>query len=149
MTINVFAMVKIKVVIKRHDGISKRNAMWSCVAKAQAFIYKMSETRHAFHLITENSQLDLLLTEESRETFKREGLEITTPPEYAATRTVFIRGVDSYVRDKPDEEIINNIHHNHPQYSTERVIKLPSNRNIHIEVMTGCGNELVENNIVL
>ena len=125
-------MVKVKVNIRQHDGQSKRNPLWTCVNKAEAFVYKVTETRRAFYLITNNTQLDKLLTNESKRNFDKEGLEIITPHEYVAARTVFVRGIDAHIRDKSDNEIIDNISQKQPDFKIERLIRLPSKRNIKL-----------------
>ena len=125
-------MVKIRVIIRRHDGISKRAALWKCVDRAEAYIYKLVESCHNFNLITDDSQMDLLLADKSKEFFLKEGLEIVTPREYVAKRTVFVRGIYINLVENSDMEIASYITLNPPLYSTEKIIGLPSPRNLKI-----------------
>ena len=42
-------MVRIKVIIKIHDGASKRQALWNCITKADAFAYKVTSNITEYH----------------------------------------------------------------------------------------------------
>ena len=80
-------MVRIRVKILSHDGVSKRDNLWYCLNKAESFVYKVVESREAFVLITEIKEADKLLTDEIRTLFRQKGLEIKTPPEHKISRT--------------------------------------------------------------
>ena len=96
-------MVRIRVVIKIHDGTPKKTALWACISKAGAYTYKITESRRCFYLTTDNTQADLLLAPESKQEFTRVGLEIQMPAEYTASRTVFVRGIDEHINTRSED----------------------------------------------
>ena len=98
-------MVRIRVKILTHDGVSKRDNLWYCLAKTDSFIFKIIENKDAFILVTEIKQVDKLLTPESKALFQQKGLEIKTPPEHKVSRTLIVRGVDKYIHEKNEEDI--------------------------------------------
>ena len=125
-------MVKIKVMIRAHDGSRKKDALWSCISKAGAYTYKITETWYFFYLITDNTQADLLLTPESKQEFVNAGLEIQTPAEYTASKTVFIKGIDEHISSQSEEILKASIENKHPDMKIERVVKMPSKFNLKL-----------------
>ena len=65
-------MVRIRVKIIRHDGVSKKEALWMGLHKAEAYVYKMVQSKEAFFLITDGEQAERILKPEIREFLKRE-----------------------------------------------------------------------------
>ena len=56
-------MVRIRVKILQHDGQSKKTLVVQCIAKTEALVYRVIESREAFFLITDNENMDRLLQE--------------------------------------------------------------------------------------
>ena len=81
-------MVGIRVKINDHSGQPKKPCLIKCICDAEAYINKIVESKEAFFLITGNLNMDILLSEDSRQRFASNGLDIQFPPEYEAARTV-------------------------------------------------------------
>ena len=64
----------------------KKTILWKCLEKADVYVYKVNETKQAFYQITANDQIDRIL--DNKEIFSKEDLEVITPPEYTAARSV-------------------------------------------------------------
>ena len=138
-------MARIRVKIIRHDGISKREALWTCIAKAEAFVYKTITTQDSFVLITDSEQMDKLLTVESKYNFTQEGLEITNPPEYTTARSVLVRGIDIHIKEMSEVDIINDICQNYPECPVVRAIRIPNNPKL-MKII--CGSSKTANEII-
>ena len=54
-------MVRIRVKIPQHDGQSKKPSVVHCIAKAEALVFRIIESRDAFFLIVDNENMDRLL----------------------------------------------------------------------------------------
>ena len=68
----------------------------------------------------------------SREQFQSVGLQIVTPREYTAARTIFLKGIDSHIQQKTEEQIKDNIVARYPEWKFDKIIKLPAPTNIKI-----------------
>ena len=95
--------------------------------KAEAYAYKMVQSKEAFFLITDGEQAERILKPEIREFLKEKGLEVQVPPELAAMRTVMVRGLDWVVAELNEEQILRQIETNYPEWKIEKVVKIPNN----------------------
>ena len=87
-------MVRIRVKITKHDGVSKMEALWQGLDKAEACVYKMLQSKEAFFLVTDGERAERILKPEIRDFLKEKGLEVQVPPECMAMRTVMVRGLE-------------------------------------------------------
>ena len=120
-------MVRIRVKILQHDGQSKKPSVVHCIAKAEALVFRIVESRDAFFLIVDNENMDHLLRDKSIELFTDKGLEIQTPPEYEAARTVMLKNVDEVIAGMIIEDICKGIDEN---IRVKRVVKIPNNTHL-------------------
>ena len=120
-------MVRIRVKIIRHDGVSKKEALWQGLNKAEAYVYKMLQAKEAFFLVTDGEQAERILKPEIRDFLKGKGLEIQVPPEYMAMRTVMVKGLEWCVAELSNIQIQDQIETNYPNWKIEKVIKIPNN----------------------
>ena len=94
-------MVKIFV----EEGFPKKPGLIQCLCDAEAYVNKIVDGKDVFFIITDNVNMDKLLTEESRMRFRSKGMEIQFPPEYDAARTVILKNVDNMISNMSEEEI--------------------------------------------
>ena len=87
-------------------------------------VYKVTESKDAFFLVTDGSQMDQLLTNENKQIFKSHGFELQNPPEFSAARTVVVKGVDDYISHQTEEELLRSIKINHSNINVEKIIKI-------------------------
>ena len=120
-------MMKIRVKVVDHDGTSKKTNLIQCLCEADALVNKVIESKEAFFLLTEHSNIDKLLKEEIRSRFAEEGLELQYPPEYEAAQTVMLRNVDNLISSKSSAEITGFID---PSYKVKSEIKIPNNSHL-------------------
>ena len=120
-------MVRIRVKILQHDGQSKKPSVVQCIAKADALVFRVIEPRDAFFLITDNENMDRLLQEKSKKLFFEKGLEIQTPPEYVAARTIMLKNVDGVIAEMSVDEICEGIDKN---FKVKKVVKIPNNTHL-------------------
>ena len=120
-------MMKIRVKVVDHDGTSKKTNLIRCLCEADALVNKVIESKEAFFLLTEHSNIDKLLKEEIRSRFAEEGLEVQYPPEYEAAQTVMLRNVDNLISSKSSAEIAGFID---PSYKVKSGIKIPNNSHL-------------------
>ena len=120
-------MVKIRVKVTAHDDTSKKVNLTDCICQAEALINKIIESKDAFFLLTDHSNMDKLLRDNVRSKFAEEGLEAQYPPEYEATRMVMLRNVDPVISSKSTEEITEYID---PSLKIKSVIKIPNNTHL-------------------
>ena len=113
--------MRVKVTI--HDGQPKKPALIQCVCGAEALVNKIIEMKDAFVLITDNKNMDRLLTQEAKQQFALEGLEVQNPPEYEAAHTVLLRRVDSMIHAMSVEEIVTYIDQS---LNVKKVVKIPN-----------------------
>ena len=120
-------MVKIRVKVTAHDGTSRKPNLINCICQAEVLINKIIESKDAFFLLTDHSNMDKLLGDDVRSKFAEEGLEVQYPPEYEAARTVMLRNVDLVIASKSSQEIIEYID---PSLKVKTVIKIPNNTHL-------------------
>ena len=120
-------MVKIRVKVTAHDGTSRKPNLINCICQAEVLINKIIESKDAFFLLTDHSNMDKLLRDDVRSKFAEEGLEVQYPPEYEAARTVMLRNVDPVISSKSSQEIIEYID---PSLKVKTVIKIPNNTHL-------------------
>ena len=120
-------MVRIRVKITKHDRVSKKEALWQDLHKAEAYVYKMVQAKEAFFLVTDGEQAKRVLKPEIREFLKEKGLEIQVPPEYIAMRTVLVRGLEWCVAELSHTQIQDQIETNYSNWKIEKVVKIPNN----------------------
>ena len=89
--------------------------------------YKIIETKEAFILITDNSNMDRLLTDETKTKLVAKGLEILHPPEFDAARTVLIKNVDNTISALSEGEIAGIVGQN---FEIKKVVKIPNNQHL-------------------
>ena len=120
-------MVKIRVKVTAHDGTSRKLNLINCICQAEAFINKIIESKDAFFLLTDHSNMDKLLKDDVRSKFAEEVLEMQYPPEYEADRTVMLHNVDPIISSKSSQEIFEYID---PSLKVKTVIKIPNNTHL-------------------
>ena len=120
-------MVRIRVKITQHDGASKRDIVWKGLHKAKAFVYKVVQSKEAFYLVTDNDQAELILKDHIREFWREKGLEVQTPPELVASRTILVRGLEWCVAEQSEIDIKSKIEAGYPDWKLERVVKIMIN----------------------
>ena len=120
-------MVRIRVKITQHDGASKRDIVWKGLHKAMAFVYKVVQSKEAFYLVTDNEQAELILKDHIREFWREKGLEVQTPPELVASRTILVRGLEWCVAEQSELSIMSKIEAGYPDWKLERVVRIPNN----------------------
>ena len=120
-------MVRIRVKINSHDGVSKKPSLIQTLCDAETSVNKIIETKEAFFLVTDNKTMDKLLKEEIKEIFASRGLEIEHPPELEAARTVILRNVDSLISSMTEGEILGAAREN---LNDKRVIKIPNSSHL-------------------
>ena len=120
-------MVCIRIKILTHDGISKKPDLTLIMGQMGAWAYKIIETKEAFVLITDNSNMDRLLTDETKTKLVAKGLEILHPPEFDAARTVLIKNVDNTISALSEGEIAGIIGQN---FEIKKVVKIPNNQHL-------------------
>ena len=138
-------MVRIRVKIVRHDGTPKREDIWQGLRKAKAFVYKIAQSKEAFWLITDGEQAKLILKENVRKFYEEKGLEVQIPPEYDSMRTILVRGLEWCVSEKSEVEIKTFIETSYPEWTLDRVVKIPNNDRLMKLV---CSNVRVANDII-
>ena len=92
-----------------------------------ASAYKIIETSEAFVLITDNSNMDKLLTDETKHKRVAKGLEVVHPPEFDAARTVLIKNADSVISALDEWEATGMIGQNS---EVKRVVKIPNSQHL-------------------
>ena len=120
-------MVRIRVRIIQHDGAPKKEALWQGLHKAKAYVYKLIQAKEAFYLVTDSEQAELILKDHVRQFLREKGLEVQTPPEHAAMRTILVKGQEWYLAEKSEEDIKHKIQSDYPDWKLERVVKIPNN----------------------
>ena len=120
-------MVRIRVKINSHDGVTKKPSLIQTLCDAEASVNKIIETKEAFFLVTDNKTMDKLLKEEIKEIFEGRGLEIQHPPELEAARTVVVRNVDSSISSMTEGEILSAMGGN---LNVKRAIKIPGSSHL-------------------
>ena len=120
-------MVRIRVRVNLDDGEPKKPALIQCLCVVEALVNKIIEMKDAFVLITDNKNIDRLLTLEAKQQFASKGLEIQNPPEYETERTVLLRGLDSALQAKSEREITASIDQS---LNVKAVIKIPSSNHL-------------------
>ena len=120
-------MVRIRVKITRHDGASKKETVWKGLHQAKAFVYKVVQSKDAFYLITDNEQAELILKDHVKQFWRENGLEVQTPLELVASRTVLVRGLEWCVAERSENDIKSKIEAGYSDWQIERVIKIPNN----------------------
>ena len=78
-------------------------------------------------LITDNVNMDKLLTDETKQELVAKGLEIVHPPEFDAARIVLLKNVDNMISALDEGEIAGIIGQN---YQVKRVVKIPNNKHL-------------------
>ena len=119
-------MVKIRVKVTAHDGTSRKPNLINCICQAEVLINKIIESKNAFFLLTDHSNMDKLYNDDVRSKFA-EGLEVQYPPEYEAARTVMLRNVDPVISSKSSQEINEYVD---PSLKVKTVIKIPNNTHL-------------------
>ena len=120
-------MIRIRVKITRHDEVSKKEALWQSLHRAEAYVYKMLQSKEAFFLVTDGEPAEGILKPEIRDFLKEKDLEVQVPPEYVAMRTVMVRGLEWCVAELSDVQIQGQIETNYPEWKIEKVVKIPNN----------------------
>ena len=120
-------MARIRVKIFVEEGFSKKPGLMQCLCDAEAYVNKIVEGKNVFFLITNNVNMDKLLTDESRMRFRSKGMEIQFPPEYDAARTVILRNVDGIISKMTEEEIEGHIG---ADFKISRIVKIPNNQHL-------------------
>ena len=138
-------MMRIRVKITQYDGAPKKEAVWQELHKAKAFVYKTAQSREEFFLITDSQQAELILKDPVRQFWREKGLEVQTPPELVASRTVLVRGLEWCVAEKSETDVKSKIEAGYPDRQLERVIKIPNNDKLMKLI---CANVLTANDIL-
>ena len=81
----------------------------------------------AFFLVTDSEQAEFILKDNVRHFLREKGLEVQTPPEHVAMRTVLVNGLGWNIAAKSEEDIKHKIQSEYPDWKLKKVLKIPGN----------------------
>ena len=86
----------------------------------------MHDGKGVFYAITNDDVIEIILSDDSKETFRQEGFEVVPPIEYNSMKTVIVKQLDYMIDSFNDEEIIDSIEHLNEWAKVESIYKIPS-----------------------
>ena len=105
----------------------RKKLLWGKLMNLNLLIYSLKEvSRNIFLLITSDEIVDRLLTNNIRESLKKDDFEVLTPPEHNAKRTIVLRNIDSLITTIENEELKNDIENRNPWLKVTEIIKIPN-----------------------
>ena len=114
--------MRVRVVIRRHDGSPQKPRFWKILSKLGLSLNKLIETKDAFIVITDDETAEDFFDEDKMKEFKDDGFEPQMPLELLAKRTLVLRGVDPYITDMSDDELTVAM-----TTAFDKIIRIPSN----------------------
>jgi len=106
---------------KRGKGV-----VWDCICKAGITVYKLTEVRGAFYIVCNETVAEELITQPIIDIFRTANLEVLTPPETNAKRTIILKSVDERVLQYSKDEIKQEIEKCNSWASVNEVVIIPN-----------------------
>ena len=78
------------------------------------------------HPIVKETQIEHIITDEVKETFNKNGFQITTPIEYDALRSVIVKHLDKVLDEYSNDDVIESIHQANHWAQVEEVVRIPT-----------------------
>ena len=106
-------------------------------------VYTLKEiNRNIFLIITSDEVADRLITNNIKESLRKDEFEVMTPPEFNAKRTLVLKNIDSLITTVDEEELKNDLENRNQWLKVTEVIKIPNAPKI-LKVKTE-GTEMVK-----
>ena len=119
--------MRIRAKILTHDGVAQKPRLWEAIGKSNALVNRIVEGKDAFIMITDCTQMEVLLRPDNKEIFKRHGFDLLTPIEYNTERTILVKGIDSHMSNMTEDQLKSSIKINNEKKKVNKIIKIPNN----------------------
>ena len=117
-------MPAIKVVDRDPRGPKRKSQLWQCFGSVGVNPHHIKEGKGTYYAIVPQEKVELIISQESKQTFQQKGFEIHTPLEYNAMRTVIVKNVDQVIADYEDQEVIDSIETANQGVKVESIFRL-------------------------
>ena len=119
----------VKIIDKRPSEPHRHNKVYQTFGRIGISVKKVHDGKGVFFAVANEDSLENILSDESRETFLREGFELVPPIEYNSMKTVVVKNLDYMVESYPDEDIIESVERLNSWATVESVYKIPTKGN--------------------
>ena len=117
-------MPKLRIRDLRPRVGDRKKLLWGKLMNLNLLIYSLKEAGRNIFLLIIFRILDRLLTNNIRESLKKDEFEVLTPPEHNAKRTIVLRNVNSLITTIDNEELKNDLEHRNSWLKVTEIIKI-------------------------
>lgn len=116
----------VRLIDKRPTESHRHHNVYRTFGKVGINVKKVHDAKGAFYAIIDEADIEILLTDDSKQTFREEGYEVVPPIEYNAMKTVVVRNLDYMIDNYSLDEIKDSINSLNEWAEVEDVFKLPT-----------------------
>ena len=103
-------MPAIRVIDRETGSPKRRSKLWETFGLVGVNPTELKDGKGVYYAIIKQNQIETLITEDVKHTFRDNNFEITTPIEYDSLRSVIINHIDKAILDYTDNEVVESIH---------------------------------------
>ena len=98
-------MPKIRVKDLRPNHGDRKQALWNILMNKNLMVYQLKALNGAFLIISSDEVIEKLVSQNMKDTLRKDNYEVQTPPEFLANKTIVLRNVDSMVSAVSADEL--------------------------------------------
>ena len=87
---------------------------------------ELKEGKGVYYAIVKETRIEHIITDEMKETFTKNSLQITPPIEYDALRSVIVKHLDKVLDDYSNDEVIESIRQANHWDQVEEMVRIPT-----------------------
>ena len=123
-------MPGIRIINRLPEQEGRRTLLYTLFGETGLLVNGLRDSGNAYYAITHENQLDVFLSDETKQKFIDQGFQVLNPPEFNAIKSIIVKNVDKQIEAYGPEEIQTNIENNNHGIIIETLIKLPTATNI-------------------
>ena len=120
-------MPKIKIKDNRPSQGDRKKLLWTKLMNLNLLVYKVEAlSRSGFLIISSDDVIERLMTPSVKENLLKDNLEVVTPLEFQANRTIVLRNIDSIITTIDSDELKEDLEQRNDWLKVQEVIKIPT-----------------------
>ena len=120
-------MPAIKIIDKDPKSQRRRPQLWETFGEVGINPNDIKDGKGVYYAIVRQEQVELVISEEVKETFKDKGYDVMIPIEYDSMRSVVIRHIDKVINEYTDQEVTESINNANEWAEVEQLHRILTN----------------------